>query len=186
MLRSVFSLTLLLYAAAPPTCLKAIIYSDLFLATYLPYQFISPMHFALSLCNLLLEPTALSLSMRTMISELILESLNSELTSTLSLMPLTSVIEEGSRISTTCCGELLRSALALLCSETSSLDESHDQSTGLLAVSAFPCMPDYTASMTHLSAPFVELSLLMKDFNSRPHTSNTKSDALLLSQYLHH
>lgn len=178
LLRSVFSLTLLLYAAAPPTCLKAIIYSDLFLATYLPYQFISPMHFALSLCNLLLEPTALSLSMRTMISELILESLNSELTSTLSLMPLTSVIEEGSRISTTCCGELLRSALALLCSETSSLDESHDQSMGLLAVSAFPCMPDYTASMTHLSAPFVELSLLMKDFNSRPHTSNTKSDAL--------
>lgn len=176
LLRSIFSLTLLLYAAAPPPCLKGIIYSDLFLATYLPYQFISPIHFALSLCNLLLEPTALSLSMRTMISELILESLNFELTSTLSLISLTSVIEEGSRISTTCCAEILRSVLALLHSETSIIDENQDQSMTLLAVSAFPCIPDYTASMTHLSAPFVELSLLMKDFNSKLRTSDINSD----------
>lgn len=166
LLRSIFSLTLLLYAAYPPPCLKAIVFSDLFLATYLPYQFISPMHFTLSICNILVDPGALSLSMRTTIGELVLESLVFELTSASSLMSLNSAIVEGCRISTVCCHELLKSVQVLLSSGTPDISPNLEQSIALLAMSALPCMPDYTVSMTHLSAPFVELSILMKDFDS--------------------
>lgn len=178
LLRSVFSHTLLLYAATPLSPLKAIICSDLFLATCLPYQFISPVYFSLSICNLLRDPGTLSLSMRTTIGELVLESLNFELTSALSLTALSNIIEEGSRASTTRCSDLVESAQALLSSEVLSLDESLEQSLTLLAISAFPCMPDYTASMTHLSAPFVELSILMKDFDLKLRASDTQSDQL--------
>lgn len=174
LLRSIFSFTLLLYAAAPPPCLKTVIFSDLFLATCLPYQFISPVHFTLAICNILINHNTLSLSMRITIGELVLESLTFELTNTSSLISLSNLIENGFCNSKISCCELLESTKALLTSEAPNIDTSLEQSIALLAVSAFPCLPDYTMSITHLSVPFVELSILMKDFNSKSETSTAQ------------